>query len=555
MAVYSDIEQSKKERHKQSLFLKLTYMFIALTVAFVVLVMAGYEANEVVFRKPSEDSYYFLKFLEPVINKVFYWYVALRETVRYVLAAFGSEAGFSWSVVISLWDTLASETYFKATAPMSITVKGGMYRDGSHVFYLTLIFFVSFFVLWDIFKGKYRPWKKYLYYPFSALFFGSISDTDREKFLFKGGWNAQFLENFFKRYVRPHDGYQRAKYLKYWELYPSVLAGESINGREQYLREFLFVRHLFLNEEEMDDLFHIVEGYMTEYKTSARGNWELFKEDLGFKSAPQALGDNKPYFFDRFVSLSKEQSLSYRCFNGRDEVTFSTDAIMYILDAETESFKKMLNEKGRQGRNYLSKTIREYIENYRLNPTRNAKMLFGVNNRKKEAMQFFDEAELCASFVERGNEVHHSEILDRLVFVLTAYFRFILLRDIILQYMNLPSGTVVVKLDDYTLRMILDSYAEKNLIQVDNGKNDGTNQQFENDTLANVFIFAYWFYSELYRETTLQNRLNYHFNTNVLEIISHITEEQIENEIKMISLNKEAFLNQINQETNQGSTV
>jgi hypothetical protein len=77
---------------------------------------------------------------------------------------------------------------------------------------------------------------------------------------------------------------------------------------------------------------------------------------------------------------------------------------------------------------------------------------------------------------------------NHLIFALVCYFRLMLFKMIIGQYVNLPAGVMVVKIRDYTARMITEIFEDHCMVSIISDKNDGTNSEFESDNLANLFL-------------------------------------------------------------------
>lgn len=527
MAAYNEIETSKTEKHKHKFFKKLLYIALTLLLSFVTLSILGYNNNQIFIRDVAEDLYMLSVFFKDVINFVLFIYNFCADSIVYFSNVLNGNGAFNFQDLTNHWAFLSEKNYFIPSPPQTLLDKGyyNFQQSGSHIVYMIFLYIFMFSSLYFMFYGKKRTYKKYLYYPLSALFFGALTKSDSDKFLFAGNWSENFKSLFFKRHVEISDGYQRVPFLEYWARYPQILSGEPVNNKYKYALHFLFIRHLFLNDEELDDLFHIVEGYMCEHKKNPKSIINEIKQELGFHISAEKTGYNKPNYFDKYIEIKKEELSKYRCFNGRDEVTFSVSAITFFLDRETKLFEDMLETKGSRGRNSLARNIFAYIANFEINPSLNTKILFGINNHKNQPMDF--DVKWHNEFIANPTK---EAIAKRLRFVLISYFRFVLLREVILSYMNLPAGTIVVKIDDYTLRMIIDSYASQSFVQIDKGKNDGTNNQFQNDSLANMFFYAYWYYSELHDKTTLQERIAYHFNTNILNFEDQILNDTIETE-------------------------
>lgn len=508
--MYGEIEKAKQQKRSQRFWMNIGYLACSASTAIVILILLGYNIKDIFVRNFSEELFLVQNTLRSQINGVYYLIAVWKSTFAYIMSCINGEAPFNFQYISTIWETLSHKTYFEPKLNATVFHKNLMNKNGMYIIMGVAIFVGLYWYIHNLFKGESKLWKQFIYYPLSALFFATLGQEEQKKFMFKGGWLKNFVDTMFLRSVQESDAYLRAHSLEFFDRYPFVLCGENY----VYMKEYLFMKHLFMNDEAFNDLFLIIEGYLTRPKSFKKSFKEEFLTMFGAEVKTRTY--NQPYLFDKAVSITKEQMRDYRCFNGKDEVSLSMEAIMYFLDAETANFNTMLISKGFRGRNYLSLQMRRYLESFYRYPERNTKMLFGINNRKKEILQYGFERENYELFKDFKNPPGEDIVMDRIVFVITSYFRFVLFREIMQRYMNLPAGTVVVKIDDYTLRMIMDTYAAKNLVRITEDKNDGSNRQFESDELANLFMFAYWFYHDISYETTLTERLNYCFNTDVL---------------------------------------
>lgn len=71
------------------------------------------------------------------------------------------------------------------------------------------------------------------------------------------------------------------------------------------------------------------------------------------------------------------------------------------------------------------------------------------------------------------------------------FFKFFMLRRILLNYSNIPSGWLCVKIEDYTMRAIASNIDRPMLIDI-NEKNDGSTSAYNSDVEATAFLFTYW---------------------------------------------------------------
>ena len=61
------------------------------------------------------------------------------------------------------------------------------------------------------------------------------------------------------------------------------------------------------------------------------------------------------------------------------------------------------------------------------------------------------------------------------------WFKFYFARLILQRYCNIPAGLLVVKLEDYSMRMITEVYNDKKLVNISKNQNDGSSESFNCD--------------------------------------------------------------------------
>jgi hypothetical protein len=96
--------------------------------------------------------------------------------------------------------------------------------------------------------------------------------------------------------------------------------------------------------------------------------------------------------------------------------------------------------------------------------------------------------------------------------MLMADFTLILFKIVINQFMNIPAGTMVVKVEDYDTRMIIEYYKQLSTIEIVEKKNDGQSKLFKSDNYVNLFflMFAYFIND---KENNVFSELYFKFNT------------------------------------------
>ena len=111
------------------------------------------------------------------------------------------------------------------------------------------------------------------------------------------------------------------------------------------------------------------------------------------------------------------------------------------------------------------------------------------------------------------------------------------------RYCNIPCGLLVVKLSDYSFRMIAEAYDDKKLINITANQNDGSSSSFKGDGLVNLFLYTWnaFLYS---RKTKLLQEIE--FNLNTTSDTSNLYDKDISNIIsnmeKEISENNKSWL-------------
>jgi hypothetical protein len=306
-------------------------------------------------------------------------------------------------------------------------------------------------------KAELKIWKAmdklfyWLGYGISmAFFYGVQGEDDKKKVYMKFGWLSHLERNFFKQEVKRTDGYNRVSKLNIMKNYPEYFSKKS--GVDALTaNDFVFLMRLFKSSKEMKDLMLISEGFV-------------------------AKGEPK---FDRILSSEEFKIMLQNCggidnirmFNGKDEVLYSHDTIKALMDVEAQSFEKYIRKYAFDSRMLFTRRFQLYAGN--LKNDINAKKYLFVKGQEKFSEQIMAD---------------NAKFMEYLVFVLVVYFRFVLWKVIIGQYVNLPAGTIVVKQRDYAIRMITESFDDKSLINIAKNKNDGSTDQFESDNLVNLFL-------------------------------------------------------------------
>jgi hypothetical protein len=257
--------------------------------------------------------------------------------------------------------------------------------------------------------------------------------------------------------------------------------------------EYAFIRWLFKSRAEMIDLMRIAEGFI-EAKTPIRK-------------------------YDKFLSkeeyeerLKKAGSLdNFRTYNGTDEVIYSHHLIKDIIDDEAKKFEEYIVKYAFDSRMLFARRFRKY-ESVLKNDVNLRRYIFPKTKSK-------EQIELILGDVNRKRAY--------LVFVMVCYFRFVLWKMIVSQYVNLPAGTIVVKLRDYTIRMIVEVFDDNSLINIVQNKNDGSTDSFESDNLTNMFLSALHHYrtsTAMPYDVRLEKIFNHNGDDVLSEDLEHTTD-------------------------------
>jgi len=304
------------------------------------------------------------------------------------------------------------------------------------------------------------PFVFYLLYPISYFVFnnGDYSKKFADRFYFRVGWFEHIEYSFFKESSVKVDGYKRAKELDILSNYSEFFSrkkGDAIYTCSTYQT----INKIFKSKKEIDDLFLIIEGYLSEGKN------EKYDKNLDYKEYKNILNKD----FDGKLE-------NFRCYNGIDRIYFSSSLIKDIIDSEAKAF-------------------REYMYRYSTSSRQTFTRVFQSNfryiKRDKKMLKIISDFNLPN--VVSVEELGQDEILltKRIIELCEAYFRIVALKVIIGKYINLPAGTMVVKINDYSARMIVEIFDEETLIQIVRGKNDGASKDFKSDALVNMFLAAY----------------------------------------------------------------
>lgn len=290
-------------------------------------------------------------------------------------------------------------------------------------------------------------------YPVGLALLAGVNEQDRGRLFFRWGWLSHLEKQFFKQEYKKTDEYERVSKLVLLARYQDFFS-EQKGDKALASNDYAFTRWLFKSRSEMIDLLRIAEGFI-EAKTPVKKYDKL----LSTQEYNERLAE--------FGSLD-----AFRTYNGKDEVVFSSDLIKDIIDDEVRKFKTFIETYAFSSRMLFSRRFKKY-ESAIVNDVNIHRYLFPKTKKQEEIQAIMSDKQKRHRY---------------LVFVLVCYFRFVMFKLIISQYVNFPAGTIVVKLRDYTMRMIIEVFDDNSLINIVKNKNDGGTTTFESDNLANLFL-------------------------------------------------------------------
>ena len=131
-----------------------------------------------------------------------------------------------------------------------------------------------------------------------------------------------------------------------------------------------------------------------------------------------------------------------------------------------------------------------------------------------------DLTHLYIIFLEKRLERGRFKSIDKKNLVrFEMFFKFFMTRRILLNYSNIPSGWICVKVEDYTMRAIASNIDREMIIDI-NEKNNGSTPAYDSDVEASQFLFTYWafFYEEKIRRAMDEIEFIYSATKEVKEI-------------------------------------
>ncbi|MDA3053517.1 hypothetical protein [Campylobacter sp. JMF_03 NE3] len=149
--------------------------------------------------------------------------------------------------------------------------------------------------------------------------------------------------------------------------------------------------------------------------------------------------------------------------------------------------------------------------------------------------------------------IFETELITHLKNMMIADFSLVLFKIVMGQYMNLPAGIMVVKIEDYSTRMILEYYKQFCEIEIVEKRNDGQSKEFESDNYVNLFLQSYAAFCNQEEKTKFFSELYFKFNT--MEYIKPYNEEEIIKMIDTQGYNETLKADKEQQEDNQNTFI
>lgn len=344
--------------------------------------------------------------------------------------------------------------------------KDGLIRNIGYLIFLPLnILFAIYIRVLKMFNKNRKDDKdetllnaflKLCYFPFNFLFF---THKEGEAFKFVPCWYGKIEKDLFKQVHNKIDEIVRVNTLIALKDFPDIFTNV----------EYKKLVRLFKNENQLIDYLKITEGYLTE--------------------------KNKKKYDELFYSENKKTLKKFRAFNGRDKVFFSMDYVIFKTTEQSKIFEEFLTKRFLKGSTRVSAEIFTYFKMI-VNDKKYEYNLLGITKDDLENGRY-SKSELKELRIEL-NAIREARDNEDTVFIenllkerLVVWFKFYFTRTILQRYCNIPAGLLVVKIEDYSMRMITEVYNDKKLVNISRNQNDGSSKSFNGDGLVNLFLFTW----------------------------------------------------------------
>lgn len=148
---------------------------------------------------------------------------------------------------------------------------------------------------------------------------------------------------------------------------------------------------------------------------------------------------------------------------------------------------------------------------------RNSKVYFSIDMIMSTAR---DLTYLYITFLEKRLERGRFKSVNKKNLArFEMFFKFFITRRILMNYSNIPSGWLCVKIEDYTMRAIASNIDREMIIDI-NEKNNGSTPAYDSDVEASQFLFTYWafFYEDKIKKVMEELEFIYNTTKEVKEI-------------------------------------
>lgn len=317
-----------------------------------------------------------------------------------------------------------------------------------------------------------------IFLPFNVLLFHY---NETKKFSFRPYWYRKIKNDFFMQVHNKTDELERVDELEALEDYHKIFTNE----------EYKDLLQMFRSEDSFLDYLKITEGYLKEKKKE--------KYDEIFRSDNENILEN------------------FRAFDGKDTVYFSMDFIVYKTVQQAERYEEFLRRRFLKGRTRISAETVDMLKLI-INDLNFEAKVCGMGDIDKQDLNKLSKdrlkelknrvEKLKVAKAEQNTKYIEEVLVERMV----IWFKFFFARVLLQRYCNIPADLVVVKLADYSSRMIMEIYTDKKLVNIVKNQNDGQSKSFEGDGLVNLFLYTW--NSFLYgRKERILERIEYNINT------------------------------------------
>ncbi len=420
-------------------------------------------------------------------------------------------------------ELFSKDTFFFSIYDYIEAIKGNYQGSLNYWLFLPFMLF-SYFVIYLFVDGKYlerfkniKIIKQIFDFPFMLIGFIFYIPKDLRSIIGYESFYLRKLEKkFFYQVVEKEDGYKRVNNL-------------SIFNDRKYLfgKEYNRILSLFRSKEHFDDLFLIIEGYL--YKS------HLF-DTVIYKNGEDIFPES---YINNFNKNAKDdakipQSRSYKYFqtymlrenkNGvlEDSVVLSLNAIRIYMEDKKSRFKDFLENEAFNFKTAVSTPKKEFAKRFYVlakDVHFREKIIKGLDKKEaKRVLKTLDDMSIKPNAKRTRNSgakkpsiFEDKQTLGYLIDMLMADFTLVLFKIVINQFMNIPAGMMVVKIEDYDTRMIIEYYKQLSTIEIVDKKNDGQSKLFKSDNYVNLFFVLFAFFISD-KDNNVFSELYFKFNT------------------------------------------